>query len=85
VNSSDLYQCTMERLDNPAGRLTAVACCPGEPVGAPVKLGSAVVWLVRDYSFEDPVSAAFVEQQRKGGIVRLRLGRSLRRFVGIQP
>ena len=53
VTSSDSYQCTVERLDNPAGRLTGVACCHGVPVSAPAKLGSAVVWLVRDYSFED--------------------------------
>jgi hypothetical protein len=53
VTSSDSYQCAVERLDNPAGRLSAVACCPGDPVSSPAKLGSAVVWLVRDCSFED--------------------------------
>ena len=53
VTSSDSYQCVVERLDNPAARLSGVACCPGEPVGAPVNLGSAMLWLVKDSSFED--------------------------------
>jgi hypothetical protein len=53
VTSCDSYQCTVERLDNPAGRLSGVACCPGEPIGAPVAVGSAILWLVRDSSIQD--------------------------------
>jgi hypothetical protein len=53
VSCTENYMCTIERLDSPTGRLTPVACCPGELVGAPVIVGSTILWLVHDVSFED--------------------------------